>query len=881
MSTRPPRLPERLLGWVTPAAEREFLLGDLEERYRDVLAARGKTAARVWYWSQTLRMLVRIPGLHGAGLALDGLGNDLRFAMHVLRRDAAATSFAVAIATLGIGAGATVFSICQALLIRPLPFDEPDRLVWIANGTSENLSAQTVQVTALEQLLAEGSSFSDIAGFSPFYVPGGVRLGAAGEPTRVTQVPVTRNFFPLLGVRPRLGRYFDEEESRWGAPMTVVLSHDFWHTRFADDPSVLGRTITLDGNAATIIGVLPGSFDFAATFTPGRAADYFVPFPLSDETDRRGNTLALVGRLEDGVDMEAAQTEATAIGKHVIPRHAGDRPRNKLAPRLSTLTDRVSGRFTLPLLVLAAAVGFLLLLVCANLSNLLLLRGSGRRREMAVRTALGASRLRLVRLLLVESLLLGASGATLGLLLSVAATALLAGIRGTAIPLLSQVRVDPTVAGLTALATVLTSVAVGVLPAFQATGGGASSSLSDGSRGSTGGAGAWVRRGIVVAEVALGCVLLTGAGLLTRSLLRVLGTDPGFATANLVVMRVDPAAGQTSPEVRQAYLDDIVREVKAVPGVDALGLTDALPLGDNFGWRRWDVRPSEAPDESGETETLLPLIRIVSPGYLDAMAIPVEAGRTFHDGDGADAERVVIVNDLLAAALFPDQEAVGRFVRVSGRDRRIVGVVGGVRYFALDRPAEPEMYLPVAQEVLNYQSLDLVVRSRVPPASMVTDVRAALRRADPTLPVAAAQTMLDLVDRALFPRRFIVLLVTGFAVFGLVLFSLGIYVVIAYAVRQRTREIGIRMALGATSRRVRAGVLGDTGVLALAGLGVGLPLAWATTRALGALLYGVDTSDPVTYAVVLAALAGVSALAGFLPARRATLIDPAVALRSD
>ena len=805
----------------------------------------------------------------------ESLARDLRYAVRSLGRDRGATAFAIGIAGFGIGAGTIVFSLCQALLLRPLPFQEPDRLAWIANGTSENLSAQTVQVSNLQQLREENHSFDGIAGFSPFYGQGDIRLTGTGEPERVTGVPVTQTFFPLLGVQPLLGRFFDDAESRWNAPKTVVLDHGFWQRRFGADPAVVGRSIELDGKPATVIGVLPASIDFAETFTPGQRADVFVPFPVSPETDRQGNTLALVGRLRRGVSLAAAQADAAAIGARIKGGRVGDHWQNTLVPRLTTLRARVSGKFTTALLVLSGAVAFLMLLVCANLSNLLLVRGSGRRREMAVRAALGASARDLVRQLLVESLLLGGAGALLGLLLATGGTRFIARIQGTTIPLLRDVRVDGVVLGFTVLVAVLTSVAVGILPALQATSVSVPTALAEGSRGSTSGRSGWIRRAIVVSEVALVCVLLTGAGLLTRSLLRVLEVQPGFVSGNLLVMRVDPVRVGTTREQRNAYFDAVVREVGGVAGVEALGLTDALPLGDNFGWRRWGASLPGARSESDKP--LTPLVRMIDAGYLATMRIPVHAGRGFTQADNATSEPVIIINDQLAAAIFPGQDPLGRAIETSGELRRVVGVVGGVRYFALDRDVEPEMYLPVSQG--NFNSMDLVVRGTIPPAALAAGIRGALQRVDPSLPVATYRTMRALVDRSLFARRFIVLLVAGFAVFGLVLSALGIYAVIAYSVSQRTQEIGIRMALGATAGRVRTGILGETGRLVATGVAAGVPLSWMATRAVRGLLYDVGPSDPATFAAVVVILAGVAALAGYLPTRRATRVDPAVALR--
>ena len=804
----------------------------------------------------------------------DTLAQDIRFGLRSIRRDAAAAVFMVAMVAIGIGASTTVFSLCRALLLRPLPFDRPERLVWIANGTSENLSGQTVQVYNLLALREESRSFGGVAGVFPFYAPGDVRFTGRGEPERLTGVPVTQNFFSLLGIKPLVGRFFDEAESRWNAPKTVVLGYEFWRRRFAGDRSVVGRSVVLDGDAVTVVGVLPESFDFSATFTPGRRADIFFPFPLSPETNRQGNTLALIGRLKDGVSMQAAQAEATLIGARHKGDHVDGRSINGFAPRLSSLRQHVSGRFEAALFVLAAAVAFLMLLVCANVSNLLLARASARRREMAVRTALGAPRGRLVRQLLVEALMLCGSGAAIGVALAVAGTFAVSRLQGTTLPLLNGVRVDLAVLGFTVLVAMLAGVASGLLPALHGSAF-AASALAEGARGSTDGRSGRARRALVVAEVALVCVLLTGAGLLARSLGRVLDVQPGFASENIIAVRVDPARGRReSGAENAAYFDALVREVAGVPGVQALGLTDALPLGDNFGWRRWDAR---IPGGDEERDRMTSLVRMIDAGYLRTMQIPVLAGRPFASSDGATSEPVIIVNERLARTLFPNEDAIGRYVRTSGVNRRVVGVVGDVRYFGLDRDTDLEMYMPLNGG--DYQSVDLVVRAAVPPVALASGIRAALHRVDPTLPVAEFRTMQQLVDRSVFARRFVAMLVVAFAAFGLILAALGIYAVISYSVTLRTQEISIRMALGATPRVLLASILGQTGRMVLVGVVIGLSASFVAARAIRGLLFGVGTSDPATFTATLAVLAIVALVAGYLPARRATQVDPALALR--
>lgn len=803
--------------------------------------------------------------------SLDALLRDGRFALRRLRHDAQMTFFAIVIGGLGIGACTTVFSLCNALL-RPLPLQEPDRLVWISNGTSENLSSQTAQVSNLESLSEGSRALEAIAGFSPFYGPGDIRLTGDGDPERVTAVPVTHNFFPLLGVRAQLGRTFDDTESRFGAPPTVVLGHRFWIRRFAGDPGVVGRTIALDGSQVLVVGVLPEQFDFEQLFTPGRSADLFKPFPLSPETNRQGNTLALIGRLRSGVTIEAAQAELARIAAGLPTGRIGDTWRNPMSPVVSQLRDRVSGRYTTTLLVLAGAVGFLMLLVCGNLANLLLVRSSARRKEMTLRAALGASSRHLIRQMLVESLALCAGAAMLGVAFAVAATTIVSRLQGTTVPLLNDVRVDGGVLAFTIVLSLVTGIGFGILPALQAAGFAAPRGVSGEGRGITGGE--WsgrIRRMVVIGEVALVCVLLAGAGLLTRSLLRVMSVEPGFATERVIALRVDPVrAGTTTPQ-RRAYLDQLVGAVRGVPGVAATGLTDALPLGDNYGWRRWNV---QLPD----SRRVEPLVRMVDAGYFATMRIPLRSGRAFTDADVPGSEPVIIVNETLAQELWPGADPIGRTFATGGSDRRVVGVVGGTRYFSLDRDAEPEMYMPVGHPG-GFSSVDLVVRGDVPAATLIASVRAALRQTDPSLPVSEVRTMKQLVAHSLFARRFTVILVAAFGAFGLLLSALGVYAVISYSVSQRTQEIAIRMALGATPGGVASRILVETGRLAVAGVAIGLPLSWAATRAIRGLLYGVVPSDPVTFAVVPLMLTAVVALAGYLPARRATRVDPGVALK--
>jgi putative ABC transport system permease protein len=812
---------------------------------------------------------------------VETLVRDLRHAVRTMRRDAALAMFAILIIGVGVGASTTVFSVVNALWLRPLPFDDPGRLVWIANGTAENLSRQAVQAGHVVDLREQSQSLAGLAGFSPFYGVGDIRLTGSGEPERVTGVPVTEGFFPLLGVRPWLGRHFTAEECRWGAPRTAILSYAFWQRRLGANAGVIGASITLDGVPTTVVGVLPPSFDFGGMFSPGRPADLFLPFPLSPETNRRGNTLAVIGRLKPGIDLATAAVEtATALDR--ISKTAPDvepgRRRNAFRPNLSPLQDRISGRFHGTLALLAAAVGFLMLLVSANISNLLLARASARHKEMALRMALGAGRGRLVRQLLVESLALSCSGAALGLALAFGGTNLIAHLDGASIPLLQDVRVDGLAMVFIASVAVLTGVGFGVLPALQVSGTAPQDALKDAGRGATGGGG-WMRRAIVVTEIVLVCVLLTGAGLLTRSLTRVLDIDPGFTSENVISLRVDPSRLEhPTLEMRNAYFDLVLQHVRSVPGVEAAGLTDALPLGDNFGWRGWTVAAKDRVTDPAARAN--PLARMIDDRYFSTMRIAMKAGRGFTSDDHPSSERIVVINEALAHALWPDEDPLGRVLRASGRDYRVVGVVNDVRYFALERDTGQEMYM-LLRQTGDYQTVDLVVRSAVPPASLIPGIRAALKRADPGLPAVEFRTMEQLVNRSVFTRRIIVQLLAGFAGFGLILASLGLYAVISYSVSQRTREIGVRMALGAAPRAMQGQILTQTMTLAAIGLAIGIPAAWIAAKAIQGLLFGVVSSDPITFGGAAAVVAIVAGLAGYVPARRASRVDPVLALRSE
>ena len=803
--------------------------------------------------------------------ALDSILQDLRYTFRTLRRDSGFTTFAILIVGLGIGASATVFSVVNTLLLRPLPFRDPDRLVWIANHDASGLSGQTTQVGHLLDLRERNQSFTDLAGYFAFYGVGDNLLSGHGEPERLSGVPVSENFFQVLGIQPQLGRLFTAEECKWHGPKAVLLSHGLWERRFGSDPGLVGRTLTINDEPVTVAGVLPASFDLASVFAPGSHFDLYFPFALSNETNRWGNTMAMVGRLKPGVAIGSAQAELKILAAQITRAHP---ERNDFEGKIVPLAEHVSGRIRPALMVLACAVGVVMLIVCANLSNLLLARTAARQKEIAIRTALGAGRGRLMRQMLTEGVTLSCCGAALGVILAAGATHVLAGIEALSIPLLGNVRTDVTVLAFCLLAAVATGVVFGLTPALQVPSNALHDALKDTARGSTAGKGRnWIRGALVVSEIAFACVLLVSAGLLVRSFLRVLDVNLGFRPEHAATVRVDPDARYSTQAQRNAYFDEVLRRVRDIPGVGAAGLTDALPLGRN---RSWGAPAKGQVYPRGKFPNAF--VRVVSDGYLKALGIALIDGRDISDRDTPSGEPAIVINQTMARTLWPGQNAIGQLMRACG-ERRVVGVVGDVRHLALEQDSGMEMYLPIRQ-CGDFASVDLVVRSSLPPGELAASVRAALKPIVPNLPGKDFRILQQLVDKAVSPRRFVVLLLGGFAVFALLLASLGIYGVVSYGVSQRTQEIGIRMALGASASRLQAGIIGQTLGLAAAGILLGAVASRVLAQALGGLLFGVTASDPLTFVGMPAVLTLVAVAAGYLPARRASRIDPSIALRA-
>jgi predicted permease len=837
--------------------QRERGLSSKEAHYAALRAFGNPTLIReqthaVWSWSW-----------------LESLASDLKYGIRGMGRNPGSTIFAILIVGLGIGGASTVFSVVNALLLRPLPFRDPQQLVWISNG--DNYSTQAEHFADLRE---QNQSFSDLAGWFSFYNSGDEELTGSGEPERITSVPVTWNLFSMLGVEPAIGRSFTKEESegKYSAPTAMVLSNSLWRRRFASDPNVVGQKLTLNNQPVTIIGVLPASFDFASVFAPGTSLDVFIPWPVADNSKPHGNTMAVIGRLKPGVTVQNARSAITVLAQQLVSQHP---ERNPIHPRLVPLEQHVSGEVRPALLVLICAVGVVMLIVCANISHLQIARMGTRQKEMAIRAALGAGRFRLLRQVLTESITLSCCGAALGLLLAVAGTRGLAHLSAFSLPLLASTRVDGSTLAFTLLAAVASGLLFGLAPALQVPAYKLRDGLQDAGReSSAGGHHTWFRDGLVISQFALACVLLVGAALLIQSFLRVLAVDLGFQPERAAALRIDPSFKIKSFEEQNVFIDDVLNRVRSIPGITTAGVSDLLPLD---GDRSWQVSAKgQVYDENNHPEAF---IRVVTDGYFQALGVTLKSGREFTQSDRKSNEPVVMVNETFARTLWPGQDAVGKIITQDG-GRRVIGVVADVHHGGPESLGGSEMYIPMRQTG-DYSAMRLVVRTALPPDSLAASIRTALRPIDPNLPVAEFQTLQGLVNKAVSPRRFLVMLLSGFAGFALLLASLGIYALISYSVHQRTKEIGIRMALGANSGLVLRGVLAKTLRLALAGVALGTLGSFALSKWIQSLLFGTTPANPAVFSGVGLLLCAVALIAAYLPARRASRIEPLQALRTE
>ena len=806
---------------------------------------------------------------------LDVMMQDLSFTFRTMRRDRAFTMVAVLILALGIGANVAVFSVVNTILLRPLPFRDSQQLVRIVEkNPAAGESSKTYSADATEDIEQQNRSFQSVSGYFAFTGPDNFKLMGHEQPVPLTGILTAEGFFQTLGVEPALGRLFKHDEFVTHAQPVALLTYPVWQRQFGGDRSIVGRTVDMNNTAVTVIGVLPETFDFGAVFSPGARVDLFAPY-IMDDFRNDGNDLALIGRLKPGVTVGQAQREADQLIPGLYFSHQHPEYGKGYTGQVTELKEYVSGKLRRSLIVLWCAVGLILLIVCVNLSNLLLARAAARSKEFAMRTALGARRGRLVRQSLTESLVLAGAGAVVGLALGDLVISYLAHQGSIALPLLSMVRVDGSVVGWTVLVAVGAAVLFGVAPGLRRSDGNLQEVLKESGPGtSSGRRHDRIRSTLVIAEIALACVLLVGAGLLLRSFLHVLDVDLGFQAIGAAAISVDDGDGRNAAK-RTAVWQEVVSRSSMIPGVEAAGISDNLPMSRN---RSWGIAV-KGQQKNGAQDFIPVYVYIISPGYLKAMGMRLLQGRDVAWDDLYNNRSVVILNETVARKLWPNQSPIGRTAVAGGADAEVIGVIRDVRESSAEENAGAQMYLPSTKQ-FGPEGANLVMRSTLPSSALAVPVMRMLRQINPGQPATELKQIQTLVDHTTSPRRFFVLLVGTFACLGILLASLGIYGVISYSVTRQTQEIGIRMALGATQGRVQLGVIGKTLRLAMIGITVGILASVLVARLIASLLFQTAPTDPFAFAAMVILLGAVALLAGYLPARRASRIDPLVALRT-
>jgi predicted permease len=818
---------------------------------------------------------------------------DLRFGLRGFARTPGFTLAAVLSVAIGVGANTAIFSVASALLLRPLPYEDAGRLVIVWNRSPGLGIAEDWFSTAQYFDIRNGhGGFEQVA----IAIGGNYNLTGGGEPERIGTIRVSSNLLAMLGARPLLGRLFQPEDDLPGRTGSAVLGHGTWMRRYGGDASAVGKTLTLNGQPFEIVGVLPASFDLPREVMPtlggAEHAEIVLPLPLPADAAqiRNREDYNILGKLKPGVPLEAAQREMDAITARLRSEHPDFYPPNGgLTFSILPLQEYVVGGVRRSLVILSGAVGFVLLIACANVANLLLSRALARQRELAVRAAIGASRARIVRQLLTESLLLATLGGIVGLAL---ASWMLEGIRtlgSKSVPRLSEIGINTDVLLFTLAVTALSGVLFGLVPAVRLRRLDPHAALKDASRGSSGASAIWgrgrnLRQLLVVAELSLSVMLLIGAGLLIRSFAHLQDVPPGFNASRVLTLELTMAGRKyaDSATVLETYRL-LWQRLKGLPGVSGVGGVSALPLSQMMAWGPITVEGRAAP--SGEKFINVDQ-RVIGGDYLAAMEIPLLGGRLFNEHDTLASRRVVLVDDHMARQLWPNEEPVGRRIRRGGFDlsasspwMTVVGVVGRVKQDALDSESRMAIYLPHTQAPA--RAMTVVLRTGSDPGGLTAAVTRQIRELDPDLPSYNVTTMEQRVDESLARRRFSMLMLTLFAVLALGLAAIGIYGVMAFLVSQGTREIGIRMALGATPGGILVLIVRQGMVIATIGLALGLSGAFILTRFMASLLFGVRPGDPLTFGAIALTLGMVAFLASYIPARRASGIDPMVALRSE
>jgi putative ABC transport system permease protein len=800
---------------------------------------------------------------------METLLRDVRYGVRSLLKRPGFTAIALIALALGIGANTAIFSLVNAVLLRPLPFAEPDRLVWVWGNIRGGGTRASVSPLDFLDYRQQNTTFEEFA--ASFAVPLPLNLTGDGEPERLQAGAVTGNYFQALGAKPALGRTFLLENEKPGNDQVAVLSYALWQKRFGGNPDIVNNTVTLDGKTFHVLGVMPQDFSFP------QSAELWVPLNFDAEPgmkQRKAHFLRPIGKLKPGVTMAQAQADTDAVARRLEEQYPDTNSGWSL--RLVSLREQLVGNTRPTLFILFGAVGFVLLIACANVANLLLVRAAGRQKEIALRTALGAGRFRIVRQMITESVLLALVGGVLGTLFAMWGVDLLVSLSAGSIPTTAHVKIDATVLGFTLLISLLTGVLVGLAPALRTLKVNLSDSLKEGGRSSSEGVQRNRTRSIlVVLESAVAVVLLIGAGLLIRSLIQLQNISPGFDAHKVLTMRVDlPRQKYDTPEKSSNFFSQLESRLGGLPGVERVGLISELPLSGQPNDMPYTVegRPPVSIDQAFDDD-----FRRVNRQYFEAMRISILRGRNFTEQEVSQSAKVVIISDLLVRQTFPNEDPLGKRLIMSYGNQafEIIGIVGDIRHRALESEPVPAMYLPT------YQTgwMNIVIRTKGDPIGLAAAVRKEVQGIDPDQPVADVKTMEQWLDTAVAAPRYRTGLIALFALVALILASTGIYGVMSYSVTQRTHEIGVRMALGAQRLDVLKLVVRQGMALVVVGVLLGLLAAIGLTRVMSSLLFGVTAKDPLTFAAVATVLTLVAFIACYLPARRATKVDPLVALR--
>ena len=844
-------------------------MGPLEARF----------AAQRQFGNQTL--LREVSRDMWAVRSIETLFQDLRYGARMLAKNPGFTLVAVITLALGIGANSALFSVVNAILLRPFPYGEPERLVVVwETQLSSGLPAMFASPPNYRDWRAQQTVFEEMAAFNPR----GFFIARDAEQTLAHGAQVSATLFPLLQVKPLLGRTFSPDEEKPGANRVVILGYGLWRRGFGADKNVIGGSVIINEQPYTVIGVMPPEFNFPppidleGTSLPQRN-ELWVPFDLGRNAEQRGaHFMTVIARLKPGVAIERAGEEMNAIAGRLERQHPASNTGWKIA--LVPLNQQVLGKVDTALMALLAAVGFVLLIACVNVANMLLARSAGRSREFAIRSALGAGQWRLIRQSLTESALLGLLGGTAGLLLAYWGVKLIVGVAPQNVPRLEEVAVDTTVVVFTLAISLLTGVLAGIIPALRGFATGLYQALKESGRTSAeAGSAIWLRDGLVIAEVALALALLAGAGLFARSFLRLRGVDKGFQSENVLTMRVRlPQSKYQQPSARSAAFTELERRLKTLPGVESVAFTSDIPIGSD--WQGTDFMvEGEAPLPPDQERQIN--WTTITPGYLRTMGITLLRGRDFNEQDGPEAPKVVLVNETLARRNFPNADPIGKRI-IAGFStqfaREIIGVVKDIKHSDLQSASAAQVFAPFHQTSFS-ATLSLLIRSHAPPASVFNAARDQIRDFERGSAIYDPRTLDQVVADSVALPRFSMLLTGLFAVASALLAAAGVYGVVSYTVSQHTREIGVRMALGAEPRDILKLVIRQGLRPILIGVVIGLTASVTLTRLLSGLLFGVSATDPLTFTVIALLLTFVALLACWIPARRAAKVDPMTALR--